>query len=96
MVRTLEEQREMVRTGASKTVDSYHLYGLAVDVVAWIGHARFEVTPNQVVYKAIKEVVDTHGLGIENGNDMWGWDLYHWQLSGYKDKYDIRKLKGYK
>ena len=92
-IRTIAEQRKMVESGASDTMDSYHLYGLAVDVVAWInGKVRWEVEPNQIVKKAMMEVNKAHGLGIDNGYDMWGWDIYHNQLTGFKSMYDIRKL----
>ncbi|MBW1672135.1 MAG: M15 family metallopeptidase [Deltaproteobacteria bacterium] len=93
-VRTDEEQREMVNSGASITMDSYHLYGLAIDLVPWInGAARWEEEPCKKVIVAIKEVIRAHGLeDIENGYDMWGWDLPHWQKSGYKEKYDFRRL----
>jgi len=36
-LRTLETQREYVRTGKSQTMNSKHLDGRAVDVVAYIG-----------------------------------------------------------
>ncbi len=37
-LRTVEHQRELVRTGASQTMNSKHLTGHAVDVVAYIGN----------------------------------------------------------
>jgi peptidoglycan L-alanyl-D-glutamate endopeptidase CwlK len=36
-LRTVEEQRELVFSGASQTMDSKHLDGKAVDLVAYIG-----------------------------------------------------------
>lgn len=36
-LRTIEQQREYVRTGKSQTMNSKHLTGDAVDVVAYIG-----------------------------------------------------------
>ena len=36
-LRTIEEQRELVSKGASQTMKSKHLDGLAVDVMAYIG-----------------------------------------------------------
>ena len=42
--RTLEEQRAFVASGASQTMDSRHLTGHAVDLVAFIGNkARWEM-----------------------------------------------------
>ena len=36
-VRDIERQRELVRTGASQTLDSRHLTGHAVDIAPWVG-----------------------------------------------------------
>jgi len=36
-VRTLEKQKELVAAGASKTMNSKHLKGLAVDLMAYVG-----------------------------------------------------------
>ena len=34
--RTTQRQEELVKAGFSKTMNSYHLYGLAVDLVAYV------------------------------------------------------------
>lgn len=36
-LRTPERQRQLVKAGASKTMDSRHLTGHAVDLAAWVG-----------------------------------------------------------
>lgn len=36
-IRSIEEQRQHVKNGTSKTMQSKHLEGLAVDLVPWIG-----------------------------------------------------------
>jgi len=36
-LRTLEEQKKFVAEGKSQTMNSRHLYGMAVDVVAYVG-----------------------------------------------------------
>ena len=38
-VRTLEKQKELVAAGASKTMNSKHLKGLAVDLMAYAGRS---------------------------------------------------------
>ncbi len=38
-VRTKEEQRELVRAGASRTMNSRHLTGHAIDIVCYVGGA---------------------------------------------------------
>lgn len=37
-LRTIEEQRKLVQSGASQTMNSKHLTGHAVDVVAYVGN----------------------------------------------------------
>ena len=93
-IRTTEQQKRMVATGASKTMDSLHLYGLAVDLVPFInGAPRWEEEPLRHIITACKQVIRTHGLKIDNGYDLWGWDKWHWQMTDHKSEYDIRKLK---
>lgn len=93
-VRSLETQREYVARGVSRTMDSYHLYGLAIDLAPYIaGQVRYEETPMRKVVETCKAVNATHGLQIDNGWDLWGWDLWHFQLTGKKDIYDWRTLK---
>ena len=76
-------------------MDSYHLYGLAVDLVpyvdgkfTWKDDAAFSA-----VAVAMKQVIYTHGLKIDWGFDLWKWDKPHWQMTGMKAAYDVRKLK---
>lgn len=53
-LRTRERQAYLVKTGKSKTMNSYHLRGKAVDVVAMPGG---EVSWNLADYKAINAAV---------------------------------------
>lgn len=93
-IRTTAEQSKLVASGASKTMDSYHLYGLAVDLVPWInGQPRWEEEPTRRIVTACKEVCKAHGLKVDNGYDLWGWDMFHFQLTGKKSEYDVRKLQ---
>lgn len=92
-IRTVEEQQEMVDNLASWTLDSYHLYGLALDVVAWInGRPRFELEPNKKVHDTLLQINNAHGLGLDCLWDLKGMDIYHWQGTGLKRTYDIRNL----
>jgi peptidoglycan L-alanyl-D-glutamate endopeptidase CwlK len=96
-VRTMQRQKELVWTGTSHTLDGYHLYGLAVDLVAWTGKKySWNGKYYQAIHKSMMEVIKAHGLHIQNGFDMWGWDHPHWQMTGYKKLYDIRKIRGFK
>lgn len=93
-VRTTARQRELVSKGYSKTMNSYHLYGLAVDLVPWIHGAPTweDIGAFGAIHEAMSEVIHTHGLKIDNGFDLWGWDRPHWQLTGMREHYDIRKI----
>ena len=93
-VRTMERQRKLVKQGRSKTFRSYHLYGLAADLVPYVdGNYRWDDPSSfQDIAVAIKKVIHKHNLPIEWGFEKWGWDMPHWQMTGYRAKYDIRKI----
>lgn len=78
-LRTLARQKELVRTGASKTLASQHLrqpdgFGHAVDLVPWIGgRARWEWGPIYEIARAMRAAAEELGAGDEI---RWGgvWD----------------------
>lgn len=92
-VRTAIEQRKLVERGLSKSNNSYHLYGLAVDLVPYVNG---KITWDEEYFPAIREamntVIEQYNLPIENGFQEWGWDMPHWQMTGWRDKYDIRRI----
>ncbi|MDQ7084425.1 MAG: M15 family metallopeptidase [Sulfurovum sp.] len=93
-VRTIARQRKLVKQGKSKTYNSYHLYGLAIDLVPYIkGNYRWD-NPSAFhdIAIAMKIVIHKYNLPIEWGLNKWGWDMPHWQMTGYRKKYDIRKI----
>ena len=93
-LRDIERQALLVKKGRSWTMDSYHLYGLAVDLVAWVdGKASWESKYYRKIWEAMQTVIENHGLDIDNGLDLWGKDEAHWQMTGLKVTYDVRKLK---
>ncbi len=99
-VRTDAEQRAMYAQGRTVegmkvtwTLDSYHQYGLAVDLVAYVnGKFTWKDKYYAEIIRAMKKVIKDHNLPIDNGFDLWKRDKPHWQLTGYKNKYDIRKI----
>lgn len=94
-VRTYQEQLKLVDRGVSKSKNSYHLYGLAVDLVAYVDDKpTWDKEYYPAIASAMKYVIDKYDLPIEWGYDKWSWDMPHWQMTGYRDKYDIRKLQG--
>jgi peptidoglycan L-alanyl-D-glutamate endopeptidase CwlK len=93
-VRTMKRQRTLVRQGKSKTFKSYHLYGLAVDLVPFI-NGRYTWEDEEafiLISEAMNEVINRYDLKIQWGFKKWGWDMPHWQMTGYRSKYDIRRI----
>lgn len=100
--RTKQEQRKLVLKGVSKTNNSFHRYGLAVDLVPINskGHPDWSMTSAfREINRAVKVAMNEENMTmIDNGQDLWGWDAAHWQLhiaSGadgravYRNKKDI-------
>lgn len=82
-IRTMERQKELVRKRASRTLDSRHLTGHAVDIAPWIdGTIRWDWHPFHVIAKeAMKPAADELGIPIEWGGDWVSFkDGPHWQL----------------
>lgn len=77
-IRTLDEQREYVRTGASQTLKSKHLfqpdgYGHAVDLVPYInGMLRWEWVPLHKIAAVMRTAARQKGVQL-----IWGgvWDI---------------------
>jgi len=83
-IRNINRQRELVKAGKSKTMNSRHLTGHAVDLcpypVDWNDHSKFEA-----IAEAMKAAAEDLGIPLEWGGD-WkgGWDKPHFQLT-HKD-----------
>ena len=99
-VRTNKQQLDMYAQGRSEegskitwTKDSYHQYGLAVDLVAYNdGKFNWKEKNYKEIIRAGKDIIEEYSLPIENGFDIWNKDMPHWQMTGYKPYYDIRKI----
>jgi peptidoglycan L-alanyl-D-glutamate endopeptidase CwlK len=80
-LRTVERQKKLFAEGKSKTMNSRHLTGHAVDLcpypVDWEDHEKFKV-----IAKAMKAAAKDLGVSLEWGGD-WknGWDKPHFQLA---------------
>lgn len=95
-VRTLEEQKILVKKGASKTLKSRHIpapngYSHAVDVVAYIdGAVRWDWPLYDKISKAMKAAAKAEKVPIEWGGDWTSFkDGPHYQLPW--DSYPGRK-----
>ena len=72
-LRTLEEQKEYVKRGVSKTLKSKHLEGKAVDLIPYInGKLRWEWNPIYVVAKYVRNAAKELNVDLR-----WGgaWDI---------------------
>lgn len=75
-LRTIERQRQLVAEGKSKTMNSRHIIGQAVDL--WDGKSW-----DKAAFKPIIEAMEEAGrrLGVKlTGGYTWGWDYPHWQI----------------
>lgn len=79
-MRSKARQRKLVNEGKSKTMNSRHLTGHAVDIAPWpISWDWGEFYP---IAAAMKESADELGVDIEWGGDWQSFpDAPHWQLS---------------
>ena len=69
-LRTVERQRELFKAGASKTMNSRHLTGHAVDLVAYIGaEVRWDWPLYHKLAAAMKAAAKELGVAI-----VWGGD----------------------
>lgn len=92
-LRSLERQKKLVASGASRTLDSYHLDGFAVDLVPYIdGRLQWQPGPCLVVAKWMLHA--SHDLAVRL---VWGavWDrelgsLNPDDLDGAVDQYVLR------
>ena len=81
-VRTLAKQKEYFQKGKSKTMNSRHLTGHAVDLAPWVNGTIDWEDNNafRAVAKSMKTAADAAGVPIQWGYDLWQWDEPHYQL----------------
>ena len=79
-LRTIEEQKALVDKGASQTMKSKHLDGLAVDLMAYVGgRASWELNLYDDIADAMKEAAKLENVGVRWGaawqiDNMADWD----------------------
>lgn len=82
-LRTLDRQKELFNKGASKTMNSRHLTGHAVDVMAYVGsEGRWDWPLYFEIAKAFKTAADELGVPVVWGGDWTSFkDGPHFELS---------------
>lgn len=80
-LRTAERQKQLVASGASKTLKSRHLTGHAVDIAPMLsGKVSWDWPLYRKIAPIIKEAARLERVALEWGGD-WKWaDGPHWQL----------------
>ena len=97
-LRTIEEQRELVAKGASKTMKSKHIEGNAVDLMAYVGsRASWELDLYDDIADAMKIAADEHDVQIRWGAAWHIPDLREWDSSmqdAMNEYIDLRRGQG--
>ena len=99
-LRTIEEQKALVDKGASQTMKSKHIDGLAVDLMAYVGgRASWELNLYDDIADAMKDAAKHEDVPVR-----WGaaWHINNIATCGMSmeaamnDYIDTRRAEGYK
>ena len=94
-MRTEAEQRALVDKGASQTMASKHLEGLAVDLMAYCGsRASWELNLYDDIADAMAKAAKTHNVAIKWGAAWSIGDIAQWNsgMEGAMNSYiDLRR-----
>lgn len=82
-LRTPARQKELLASGASKTLNSRHITGHAVDLAPVIGgEIRWDWPPFYDIAQAMKAAAKELGVAVDWGGDWVSFkDGPHWELS---------------
>ena len=96
-LRTIEEQRVLVAKGASQTMKSKHIDGLAVDLAAYVDGIRWELNLYDEIADAVKEGAQAVGVPIRWGAAWHINDIRKWNgtMEDAMNEYvDLRRSQG--
>lgn len=80
-LRSKERQKELVAAGASKTMNSRHITGHAVDLAAYVNGIRWDWPLYEKISKAMKQAAYELNIKIEWGGDWKSFkDGPHFQI----------------
>lgn len=83
-LRTIGRQKQLVAGGFSKTMNSRHLTGHAVDIVPYPIPAdwkKYKDSQWKAISKAMLKAAEELDVDLQWGYAEWGWDKPHYQLS---------------
>ena len=97
-LRTLEEQKKLFESGASQTMKSKHLDGLAVDLMAYVGgRGSWELNVYDEIADAMKWAAGEVGVPIRWGAAWHIADIRAWDGTmedAMNDYIDTRRAEG--
>ena len=95
-LRTVQEQEALVAKGASQTMKSKHLEGLAVDLMAYIDGGRWELNLYDEIADAIRKSAIELGVNVRWGA-AWHKTLNEWDGTAedlMNEYIDLRRSQG--
>ena len=81
-LRTIEQQKELVAKGASQTMKSKHLDGIAVDLMAYVDGGRWELNLYDEIADAMAEAAHAVDVPIRWGAAWNVLDIGKWRMDG--------------
>ena len=96
-LRTRREQEALVKKGASKTMNSKHLDGNAVDLMAWIDGGRWELNLYDEIADAMAEGARAIDVPVKWGAAWSVGDIRYWDgtMEEAMNAYvDLRRSQG--
>ena len=96
-LRTRKEQEALVAKGASKTMNSKHLDGNAVDLMAWIDGGRWELNLYDEIADAMAEAARAIDTAVKWGAAWSVGDIRYWDgtMEEAMNTYvDLRRSQG--
>ena len=95
-LRTIEEQRKLVGKGASQTMKSKHIDGLAVDLAAYCDGIRWELNLYDEIADAMKDAAKELGVTLRWGA-AWHKTMNEWDGTAEElmnEYIDLRRSQG--
>jgi len=96
-LRTRKEQEALVAKGASKTMNSKHLDGNAVDLMAWVDGGRWELNLYDEIADAMAEAARAIDTAVKWGAAWSVGDIRYWDgtMEEAMNAYvDLRRSQG--